>query len=1013
MRTDSDELFEVFDEADRPLGLADRPRARTASILLAGCALALSASAMGASLPDSYYESFENGVPSYFKAARPDSLSVSPWHYKHGTNSLRWDWQPGEALVIRRGIGDPARTGGFLCRASFVVWVYMEAPATNSLVFSFRAGNTVTGSFRFPLQFTGWRQARLHYDRFPDGRPTEEVDNIRLAASDPATRGTAFLDYIKFNTLTYYSAAVNPERTILRRPIAPDEKRYPRPAVVTDAEREGLRKLGDAGPAARPGIPEAQVSNLCKRVTALGIVRDEHGVRGPGIDTGRYYCSAYGEYGGQDVRGWPDELGPNGIALPGPGAADALAGSLAGAWRASTNDAQRARLEEAFLTVADYLADQGQSLGLETVIAMRDPLARSGRLPFHMDAILYASGANGYFVGDDEPVTSNMDFYAYYVRRLIRLAFMQPDEAERVRWVNAWKAMLERSILQPASALKIDGSAYHHRGHYPSYAQNAFVFLPKLFEELKGTPWPVCAEAQARLRRAVLAQRFYCNRNDKLLALSGRSPFDPNGPFIGIMPGYGDTAFDTFARLGTPDGMPGADREMAAAYLRLAPTAATNEFYRNLDVKPEPDPQGTFVMPYAALLCHRRDNWLAGVKGQSRYCWGSERQDHRNCYGLFQGLGNLEVLAGGNPVNAKASGRVGAGWDWRRFEGTTAPQLPLHDVDLAWGSDCNVTFSPESFVGGLSHQGRQGLFAMVLNETLMPAKHVLRGNKSWFFNDNQIVCLGSDIACDEAGYPTQTTLCQKALATNEQGRIRPTLVDGAPFAAFPEERALDPAKAHWFLDVQQTGYYVPTGQAVTVARQRQKSRDVSDLRDTEGDFLAAWIDHGKEPKGASYEYMLVVRATPEAMKKYAADPPYRVLQRDQAAHIVRHTASGRWGGAFFVPQQVMPTAVGADALPILAVDRPCLVMAEAERNGRLELSAADPDLNLVGGVSQARPLRITLRGNWQLMDAAGTVCAWRLPEVSAAVRIASADAKETVLEIFCQHGASYNLVLAR
>jgi hypothetical protein len=57
----------------------------------------------------SYFESFENGIPDYFVPSRPDSLSLSPWHYKHGENSLRWDWQAGEELIIHHGIGDVER----------------------------------------------------------------------------------------------------------------------------------------------------------------------------------------------------------------------------------------------------------------------------------------------------------------------------------------------------------------------------------------------------------------------------------------------------------------------------------------------------------------------------------------------------------------------------------------------------------------------------------------------------------------------------------------------------------------------------------------------------------------------------------------------------------------------------------------------------------------------------------------------------------------------------------------
>ena len=318
-------------------------------------------------------------------------------------------------------------------------------------------------------------------------------------------------------------------------------------------------------------------------------------------------------------------------------------------------------------------------------------------------------------------------------------------------------------------------------------------------------------------------------------------------------------------------------------------------------------------------------------------------------------------------------------------------------------------YSDETFVGGLSHQGRQGLFAMIVNQA-MPGGKALTGMKSWFFSDDQVLCLGSDICCDEAQYATQTTICQKALRANADGGFVPTPVDGADFSSFPETRTLDETGPHWFLDVQQTGFYLPAGQRVTVARGHQESRDSWDEGDTEGDFLSAWIEHGLAPKGASYEYMLVVRGTPEAMERVAAEPPYRVIQRDQAAHIVRHS-SGRWGCVFYVAQEVEADSADEQTFPISAVDRPCLAMGEAACDGRLDISVADPDLNLEADVNQPRPLRVSLRGDWRLQEATATVCAWQLPDVREDVRIVPSGSGETVLEILCRHGASYDLSL--
>ena len=982
------------------------------------CVLNACAAARG---QDAGYDSFEDGVPAYFAATRPESLGISPWHAKQGQHSLRWDWRQGEEIVIRHGIGDVNRRGGLGKgqRACFAVWVYMEQPCAGALVFAFREGTTVTGSFRFPLQFTGWRQGRPMYSYFPSGKPTSSVDNIRIAAPATAAKGTVFLDLIKYNTL---GGGILPDQETQWRPPTPDERRLPKPDRVTEVELAGIREL--LGPEMGPGVGVGRVKNLCDQVKALGIVRDAHGVRGgPGIDNGFQYVHEVGELGTKGAGRWCDEHGPGYLGMQGAESMTYLGYQVAEAYRASRDAQQRRQLAAAFLSVEDYLYDQGMQAAAgfrwnwyaggrwsDAVFFMRDVLADAGRLARQRDFYLWNWGGAELFAQTDPP--SYMDYYLQNVPCLLRACLLQVEPAEQVRWLRAYKTMLERSILQPASVFKIDGCAFHHGGHYFGYAGPTMPVLTETLRHLSSTPWRLGAETHERVRRAALAQRIFCNQRDLPLSLSGR------GPFVEYKSHVLPEGLDNLARSGTPDGQEAVDPVSAAAYLRLVPEAAQKEPYRSLGLKPEPEPNGCFVMPYSALLCYRRDNWLASLHGQSKYVWGTERQSKENCFGLFQALGSLEILAGGNPVSVQASGRQASGWDWHRYEGTTVPQLPLAAIDKIWERDSNP-FSPEPFVGGLSHQGRQGISAMIVNQRLSGTK-ALKARKSWFFSDNRILCLGSDISCDEAEYPVQTTLCQRGLLKDKQGKFLPTRLDGANFARFPEERDLDEARPHWFLDVQQTGYYVPAGQSITVARRHQRNRDRVDLTDTEGDFLTAWIDHGKAPTAAKYAYVMVVRATTATMHALAAKPPYRVFQRNRAAHIVWDTADRRWGCVFFSPQEVAARAVAEETLPVKAVDRPCLVMADAVQDGHLDLTVTDPDLNLGkpvgsgGGISLGPlPLHVTLHGAWRLLEATGTVCAWRLPDSSKNVRILSTSATETVLELLCQHGASYEIKLSR
>jgi hypothetical protein len=68
---------------------------------------------------------------------------------------------------------------------------------------------------------------------------------------------------------------------------------------------------------------------------------------------------------------------------------------------------------------------------------------------------------------------------------------------------------------------------------------------------------------------------------------------------------------------------------------------------------------------------------------------------------------------------------------------------------------------------------------------------------------------------------------------------------------------------------------------------------------------------------------------------------------------------------------------------------------------------------LQDGGNQPRPMQIELRGAWRLAEVSGRVCAWELEGASDHVRVVASDADRTVLEIVCQHGASYDISLAR
>ncbi|MEA3246839.1 MAG: polysaccharide lyase family 8 super-sandwich domain-containing protein, partial [Gemmatimonadota bacterium] len=523
-----------------------------------------------------------------------------------------------------------------------------------------------------------------------------------------------------------------------------------------------------------------------------------------------------------------------------------------------------------------------------------------------------------------------------------------------------------------------------HGAHYFAYASYTVPVFTGVVAALDDTPWELIEGALARLKLYLMHLRFYGNLLDVPFSMHGRHPFS-GGRIRASM-------YRQMAEAGPGEGEADFDAELAAAHLRLPAEEPEEPPFEGRDVSAEAPPQGSLTMPYAGITAHRRDDWLVCAHAFGRYFWGTEIYANVNAFGAFIGAGALTILRGGEPISLAGSGYVAEGWDWARFDGITAPDLPLDELRNP-KNGTQHTRTPHTFAGGLTHRGMHGC---LVHRTEGPewAAPGLHARKTYFLLGDRVIALGSGIAADEAEHPVLTNLFQRHLSEPEV----PIVADGERLTGSDVERELPRDRASWLIDTVGTGFLVAAGQPVHVARRHQLSRDKDDTKDTEGDFASAWIDHGTAPEGGAYEYAIIVNATPERMAALAeaadaGDAPWRVLRRDERAHIVRDEPTGITACVLFEPGEI------AAELPVTSVDRPCLLMLEADGDGWW-LSISDADLNLQDHVSVPRELGVTLRGRWRLEDAPGEIS-------SAAV-----DDEATILTVRCHDGAGFACRLA-
>jgi chondroitin-sulfate-ABC endolyase/exolyase len=932
---------------------------------------------------ESKYESFENGLPSHAKASRPNSVKTSSDHYKHGQNSLEWNWRRGDRIRFKHGLGNIKRTGGYAgtySKASFGVWVYCETQQQGYLQFNFQTKGKTSGYFKFPLNFKGWRRASLRYSWKPQfkGKVKTNTDSVVVEAGG-ALQGKCFIDLMVYNGVMDFREQLIPGE-IKWSPTKPASK-YSLSKKLSNSELTAIEKIGKAMEEISCNNKKpSNIKNLEKRFKAFNIKETAKGVKGqPLVGEPRTKTDFYES--GVDCKG-----------LQTPEQITKLMKDIAVTYTLSKSGKDKNKLAKWYVLLARHLDDQGFTAGAnwwnwypgrdlaEATFLMRNVLRENNFLKAPAEFFDYNYKTSKIF--NHDTINPDMDIFHIDTRYQLNGALMQGNMPEIARSLKAFSNYLSAEILfEGKNGLKSDGCAFHHDGQYYCYARYAMNSLFLTVNALSGTPFAINNQAYERLKKVMLAMRFYSGLKEPALPLHGRHPFSP-----------GDLQPKAFYNLAVSSPQ-GIDPELAAAYIRLEPDSANAKELKSKGYKAEKAPQGHQTFNMGAFTVHRRDNWLATAKGYSKYVWHGETYQHNNRYGRYLSNGSLYLTFG---EGLKSSGLVQDGFDWNRIDGATVIYLPLDKLKTKGGTE--MIRNDQRFVGGLSHFGKNGLFTTQIQGPEKYSPDFL-AKKSLFFIDDTIVCLGSNITNSKIQAPVQTNLFQRKLDTAKT----PIIIDGSEITAFPDQKKLTANKPHWIIDTNKTGYYIPEGTQIKYSRKSQKSRTEQDKKSTQGNFVSAWIDHGVNPQNASYIYFVFPVSSKDKLVKFAkaqktANKPVKILKQDASAHAVNFTADKIWAAALFKAQKT-------DFLPVVkAVNRACLIMLTKNGN-KYKLTVTDPDLNFQPKdkhrrISRQPGLKLSLDGQWQLEKAGKNL------------KTIKYSANETVLQIDGRDGLSNDIILS-
>lgn len=990
--------------------------------------------------------SFEQpDIPSCITGVQ-SQLSISDVHYKDGTHSMEWVFEPGGVLELKKDLKfeekDP--TGKDLYLSAFIVWVYNEEPQDAKIEFQFLKDGKKCTSFPFGINFKGWRAAWVCYERDMQGIPEEGMNELRIVA--PQSRGRLFIDHLITGTkvdarqqtadlqVPFVNAATKNHWLVVYKHslLQPDIELTP----VSNQQKKEMKLLEKRFRDmnyTKGKVTEKELNTIRKKYDFYQITYKNGHVSGVPI-----YMVRASEAYERIIPNWDkDMLTKLGVEMK---AYFDLMKRIAVAYNNSTDQPEvQKELRQKFMAMYDHITDQGVTYGscwgnihhygysvrglYLAYFLMKDVLREEGRLLEAERTLRWYAITNEVY---PKPQGNGIDMDSFNTQTTGRIAsiLMMEDTPEKLQYLKSFSRWIDygcRPALGLAGSFKADGGAFHHRNNYPAYAVGGLDGATNMIYLFNHTEWAVSPLAHETVRKVLLAMRFYCNKQHFPLSMSGRHP-DGRGKLVPMH-------YAMMAMAGTPDGNEAYDESMAAAYLRLIsdiPADAQEPDYMpkvsnaqerkiakqlmKQGFRAEEDPEGNLALGYGCVSVQRRDNWSAVVRGHSRYLWAAEHYLGHNLFGRYLAHGSMQILtaAPGQAVTPATSGWKQEGFDWNRIPGATYIHLPLDllkakvmNVDTFSGME-EMLYSDEAFAGGLSQQQENGNFGMKLHEhDKYNGTH--RARKSYHFIGGTIVCLGTDIENDNADYPTETTIFQ--LAVND--------------AAGQEYWKNYQGNGNVWMDHLNTGYYVPV-KASFEKNFPQRSRLQNSGKDTKGDWVSLVVNHGKAPKGGSYEYAVLPQTDAATMKAFAKKPGYKVLKQDRDAHIVQVPAEGICSYVLFeTPQATLPGGL------LQRTDTACLVMVQKEASDKYLLTVAQPDLALYRGDSDEAldengkriersiysrpwinnesgeiPVMVTLKGRWTV-------------EETPYCKLVSADKKQTVLRFTCKDGASFEVELKK
>lgn len=240
---------------------------------------------------------------------------------------------------------------------------------------------------------------------------------------------------------------------------------------------------------------------------------------------------------------------------------------------------------------------------------------------------------------------------------------------------------------------------------------------------------------------------------------------------------------------------------------------------------------------------HSRPTYSFNVRAVSKRTVRTEMGNRENLLGKFLPDGSTNIQRKGDEYF-----NIMPVWEWDKIPGVTNRDYAEDkQTTIEWGE-----VGVGSFIGGVS-DGTYGASVYTLDYNEVSAK------KAWFFFDDEVVCLGTDI---------NSYAKEQITTTVNQAWLK------GPVKAFADDKLiglknLNSKNVDWVWH-DSIGYYFPNKGNIKITTDKQKGSwaKVNANRSDElvkGDVFKMWFNHGENPEKQDYAYIVKPQVSEEEM----------------------------------------------------------------------------------------------------------------------------------------------------